>query len=54
MERANTQMQSQYDPNTLPEIHQLQFDLMLEGGRQRFSEMLRVAPKVTPLFAFRI
>lgn len=33
MERANTQMQSQYDPDTpLPEIHQLEFDLMLEAS----------------------
>lgn len=24
------------------------------GGKQRFSEMLRVAPKITPVFAFRI
>lgn len=33
-ERANTRMQSQYDPITLlPEIHQLEFYLMLEAGR---------------------
>lgn len=24
------------------------------GGKQRFSEMLRVTPKITPVFAFRI
>lgn len=24
------------------------------GGKQRFSEMLRVAPKITPVFVFRI
>lgn len=33
-ERANTRMQSQYDPVTLlPEIHRLEFYLMLEASR---------------------